>query len=160
MSVRKDSYVWIGVALTGAAIGVVIVMLIIDMMRPRLTLHLGDGVFVARVVKTEAERAKGLAGAEELPRDQAMFFTFAQDDLHGVWMKGMYIPIDIVWLDKDKKVVHMVRYVTPDTFPTVYKPKTPARYVVELAAGTIDERAIKIGAVARFDERRVEEGVE
>ncbi len=160
MSVKKDSYVWVGVALISAAIGAVIIMVIIDMMQPKITLRIGDGIFTAKLAKTDIQRTKGLSDINRLSEDQAMLFVFAQEGFYGIWMKDMKIPIDIVWLDKDKKVIHVARHIAPDTYPTIYRPKDSAKYVLEFAAGTIDKQTIKIGSIAQFDERRAEEGVE
>jgi hypothetical protein len=49
-------------------------------------------------------------------------------------MKGMNFPIDIVWLNKDKKVIYIVKNAPFDDQTTIYKPRTPALYVIELPA--------------------------
>lgn len=155
MSVRKDSYAWLWVALAVVGIVVTIVVVVISMAQPRLTLHVGDGVFTARVAKTDSQRAKGLSGVNNLPKHQAMLFIFPKSEPHGIWMKDMRIPIDVVWLDESKKVIHIVRDMDPTSYPTIYRPQAPARYVVELPAGTVKERAIRLGTIARFDENAV-----
>ncbi len=64
----------------------------------------------------------------------------------------MKVPIDIIWLDKDKKVVEIVKKASPEGGEkTVFVPKKDARYVVELPAGTADNKAIRVGRTAIFD---------
>ena len=158
MSVRKDSYAWFWVTLAVLAIIFTIVMVVIDMMQPKLTVRLGDGVFTARVAVTDAEREKGLSGVKNLSKNQAMLFVFPHNGTHGIWMKDMKIPIDVVWLDKNRKVVHIVHNMEPESYPTTERSRLPAKYVIELPAGTARERAIHIGAIASFDENSIVEG--
>lgn len=120
-------------------------------MQPRVTLRLGGGVFNARLARTEAEREKGLAGVTKLGESDAMLFVFDKSGKPVMWMKDMKIPLDIIWLNTDKKVVYIVKNVTPDTYPRVFIPKNDARYVVEVAAGTIESDAIMVDQVAAFD---------
>ena len=152
MSVKKDSYAWVWVALVSIAVVATIVLVIVAMTRPKLTLRLGDGVFTASVAATDETRQKGLSGVKELPKDRAMLFVFPLSRTYGIWMKDMKIPIDVVWLDDDRKVIHIVHDMQPDSYPTIYRPKLPARYVIELPAGTAKERSIRVGTVANFDE--------
>ena len=69
----------------------------------------------------------------------------------------MNFPIDIIWLDKDKKVVYIVKNAPPESYPyEQFEPKEEVRYVLEVAAGTVQQKKITIGAVAQFDENNLE----
>ncbi len=69
----------------------------------------------------------------------------------------MKYPIDIVWLDKDKKVVYIVKNAPPESYPYEnFTPKQDARYVLELPAGTVSKKSIAIGKEAMFDENAIE----
>lgn len=117
---------------------------------PRAQLQLGDGEFRARVVASAAERQQGLSGTRELKPSDAMLFVFPHDSAWGIWMKDMYVPIDIVWLDASKRAVWVKESVQPDSYPETYAPEQAARYVVELPAGTVQRQSIKVGAQAEF----------
>ena len=72
-------------------------------------------------------------------------------------MKDMNYPIDIVWLDKDKKIVYIVKNAPPESYPyETFVPKQDARYVLELPAGTVGPKSIVIGKEAAFDENTLE----
>ena len=157
MSVQKDSYTWLFVTVAVVAVVAIIVTVIVGMAQSKVTVQLGDGIFKAQVARTDSELKKGLSGVSEFSRDQVLLFIFPKDDVYGVWMKDMKIPIDIVWLNKDKKVIHLVSNATPESYPKTFTPPKPARYIIELASGTIKTRAIKIGATAKFDETRAME---
>ena len=127
-------------------------MFLTDKQQPRVTLTLSRGTFQAKVVDTEVLREKGLSGTKELQLTDAMLFVFDENDKHGIWMKDMLFPIDIVWLDEKRKVIYMVKHAEPSSYPyTTYKPTKPARYVIEFPADTIERKDIIIGDKAIFD---------
>jgi uncharacterized membrane protein (UPF0127 family) len=84
---------------------------------------------------TEAEREKGLGDRADVPDNYGMLFVFAQNDRYGFWMKDTLVPLDIYWLNDKGQVVSMVLEVAPSTYPNVFYPAQPARYVLETAAG-------------------------
>ncbi len=89
----------------------------------------------ARAVKTETEKQRGLANRTKIPGNDGMLFVFETDDRHGIWMKDMRMDIDIIWIDANKRIVTVERNVKPNTYPKVFQPTKPARYVLEVAAG-------------------------
>lgn len=99
----------------------------------------------AEVVDTEVLRKRGISGKEGLSTNQAMLLVFDKPDKHGIWMKNMKFSIDIVWLDISKKVVSISEEVSPDSYPLVYKPSEPSKYVIELGAGGVQKFGIKVG---------------
>lgn len=115
------------------------------------TLRLGGGVFTARFADTREERIQGLSGTESLPADEALIFVYDRDDIWKIWMKDMRYAIDIVWLDESKTIVDIVEDATPESYPTEFAPDRDARYVIELASGTVKERSIRVGQTAEFD---------
>jgi uncharacterized membrane protein (UPF0127 family) len=82
--------------------------------------------------------ALGLGGRKSLAENQGMLFIYDHEQPLPFWMHGMLIPIDIIWLDKNCRVVHIEENVPPcsqeGTCPT-YTPSVDAQYVLETAAG-------------------------
>jgi uncharacterized membrane protein (UPF0127 family) len=157
MSRRKDALSWGLIVLVLLLVGAAAVYVMWPQLQPHTTLHLGDGVFTARVAKTSTELEKGLSDTRGLGEDQAMILVYDKDGKWPVTMKGMKYPIDIVWLDKDKKVVYIVKNATPESYPyDVFVPKADARFVVEVPAGTTGKKAITINGAATFDENNLE----
>jgi uncharacterized membrane protein (UPF0127 family) len=76
--------------------------------------------------------------SSEREDDPGLLFVFDEPGLHGIWMKDMRFPIDILWLDDAFQVVDVRKNVAPDSYPTVFKPTKPARYVLEVTAGFAD----------------------
>jgi uncharacterized protein len=101
---------------------------------------------------TPEEQAMGLMFREKLEDDWGMLFVFPEDDYRSFWMKNTLVPLDMVWLDQDGKVVDVKADVQPcklDPCP-LYTPKGPGRAVVELKSGTAGVHGVKDGATLRF----------
>ncbi len=110
-----------------------------------VTMQLADTVLEVKVVSTNEERRRGLSGVVGLEPDEGMFFVFDSDGYYGIWMKDMLFSIDILWLNSNKEIVHIESFVDPDTYPTVFKPDKPARYVLEVNAGFVVKHKINVG---------------
>src|SRR6266542_6597913 len=106
MSVRKNVLSWGLIVLVLGLVGAAAYYVLAPQLRPHVTVHLGDGVFLAQVAKTQPTREKGLSGTTSLRSEEAMLFVYDSDGKWPIWMKDMNYPIDIIWLDKDKKVVY------------------------------------------------------
>ena len=120
-----------------------------------LTLPSGKVVQVEVMVKDE-DRAMGLMFRPSLPLDRGLLFVFDQPDFHGFWMKNCRFAIDMVWLDEQKRVVHVAEAVPPckaDPCP-VYEPLRKASYVVELNAGQARREKAVLGASLGFSVAR------
>jgi uncharacterized membrane protein (UPF0127 family) len=74
-----------------------------------------------------------------------MLFVFPKDDLYGFWMKDMFIPIDIIWLSDTGTILTIAPSVPANSYPHVFYPSTPARYVMEMRAGQAAARNWQIG---------------
>lgn len=127
---------------------------ILNSFRPTVRVDLASGVYQLWTADTEASLEQGLSGVKSLPAFGGLLMKFDRDAKWGIWMKDMHFPIDIIWLDKDKKVVYIVKDAQPDDSSDrpVFTPNDNARYVIELAAGTVQTGGIKPGMVAKFDE--------
>jgi uncharacterized membrane protein (UPF0127 family) len=110
-------------------------------------IFLPDGFSItAEVAISDEERQLGLMFREKLNHDQGMIFVFKDEDFHFIWMKNMKISIDILWLDKEKRIVHIERNAPPCKKPPCasYSSKIPAMYVLEIKAGMSDKNQLKL----------------
>lgn len=112
----------------------------------------GKNCLHVELARTSEERAKGLMFRAHLAQGRGMLFIFSEDGLWDFWMKNTYMPLDIIWLNKDKSVVDVLENAGPaqGSHPPVYKGVFPARYVLEANAGFVQNQGIKIGDKARF----------
>jgi len=102
------------------------------------------------VAKTTTEREKGLSGVASLPSDSGMLFVFDDKSKAQVfWMKGMLIPIDIIWI-KEGKVIKIDKNIpapdegTPDNRLKTYSAGVPVDFVLEVNSGFSDTNKIKV----------------
>lgn len=116
-----------------------------------VTLVINDHSINAEVAETDYEKRRGLSGRVELPPNEALLLVFDSPNYHGIWMKGMNFPIDIVWIDENWVVVGVEREVRPDTFPNVFYPPEPVKYVLELSSGATLEAGIDTGSTVSLD---------
>lgn len=124
-------------------------VVLLQMQRDESTLRLGGQEYQVAVMRTDEELQRGLSGTDTLATNQAMIFVFARDAKWPIWMKDMNYPIDIVWLDNDRRVVHTVSGAQPSSYPgTEFVPAVASRYVIELSNGTVERLGIKKGDLA------------
>jgi uncharacterized membrane protein (UPF0127 family) len=104
-------------------------------------------IIYAEIADTPAAREKGLGGKENLAENEGMLFLFPEKDYYSFWMKGMIIPIDIIWLS-DSEIVDITENLSPpkngDPLP-LFKPKLPVNKVLEVNAGYVKKHNLKIG---------------
>jgi len=117
-----------------------------------LTLPSGKVLQVELMVKDE-DRAMGVMFRPSLPIDRGLLFVFQAPDFHGFWMKNCKFPIDMVWLDAERRIVHVAEAVPPclkDPCPT-YQPMRKGLYVLEVNAGQARREKATVGAELRFE---------
>lgn len=106
----------------------------------------------AEVADNDANRQIGLSGRTCIPANTAMLFVFDEPAKYAFWMKDMRFAIDIVWLDADKKVVHIEQDVSPETYPKTFTSSEPALYVLELRSGRAVELGLQRGSTVTFQQ--------
>jgi uncharacterized protein len=111
-------------------------------------------VLVADIAATDEQRTKGLSVKDRLGENEAMLFVFDNEAEHSFWMKNMKFPIDIIWLDSDKTIVHIEHNLQPCSFellcPT-YKPNVESLYVLETVGGFAEKYDIVKRTMVEFD---------
>jgi len=118
---------------------------------PRVVLPSGR-TYNLEVVRTPEEQAQGLMFRESLPEKTGMLFPFTDKGVHHFWMKNTMIPLDMVWMDAEGKVI----FVSADTPPCKadpcpsYGPDAPAVSVLEIAGGMAKKEKVTVGSSIKF----------
>ena len=99
------------------------------------------------VSSTSAQQEQGLSYRTNVPDNYAMLFAFPQDGQYGFWMKDMDVPLDMVWVTSDGTIASITPDIPADTYPEVYYPPEPIRYVLETRAGFAAEKGWKAGTL-------------
>lgn len=107
----------------------------------------------AEVADTPEKLLFGLAFRESLPPDGGMLYIFHTSERHRVWTKAFRIPVDVMWVDESKHVVHIVEDVEPcseDPCPWYGPPPENARYVIQTNAGFVKQEGLVTGVKLKF----------
>lgn len=108
------------------------------------------GYLHLEVADTDEERRVGLMNRRDLDEGSGMLFRFEGEyDAGCFWMKNTYIPLDIIWLDDDKKVIYVHKNATTLS-ETPICPASNGKYVIEINAGRAEQLGLELGAQVRF----------
>lgn len=99
------------------------------------------------IADNDLEREKGLMYRENLCEDCGMLFKFPKDVQNGFWMKNCLIPLDILFISNEGKILDIKRDFRPcdqDECPT-YSPDQPYRCVLEVNSGWSEKNGVETG---------------
>lgn len=122
--------------------------------RDRIYVTMGNAAITAEIATTSEESELGLGQRDTLDEHAGMVFIMDPPRQAAFWMKGMRIPLDIIWVSKGK-ISGIERNVqpplTPDEYPKtiVLSPGTVA-YVIEVNGGWSDRNFVKVGEQVVF----------
>jgi uncharacterized membrane protein (UPF0127 family) len=80
-------------------------------------------------------------------KPKSLVFVFEKEKKTPLHMLFVFFPIDVLYLDKNKKIVEMKKSLMPFHF---YSPRRKAKYVVELPFGAIERTKTKVGDKIEF----------
>ena len=118
-----------------------------------LWVELAGERYAVEVADDDAERARGLMFRDELGRGRGMLFLHEREEPQAYWMKNTRIPLDILYFDRERRLVSQQRDVPPcsagDRCPP-YPSESPAQFVLELDAGEAARLGLKNGEPLKF----------
>jgi len=117
------------------------------------TVYFKNHCFYVELAQTAEEKAKGLTLREHLDPDKGMLFIYKKERKYIFTMKNTLIPLDIIWINKDKEVCFIgvnIQPATPKSYAKI-TPKVKAKYVLELNAGIAAKIGLKIEDSLVFD---------
>lgn len=118
------------------------------------TAKIQNQTFKLLLTKTPKEKEVGLSEKTSLPQDTGMLFSFDNADFYSFWMKNMKIPIDIIYINKNRVVTvfeDLPAPKSPDENLAIFKPDEPADKVLEINAGLSKKYGIKKGDEVTFE---------
>jgi uncharacterized membrane protein (UPF0127 family) len=108
----------------------------------------GPHVFNVEVVRTPAERERGLMDRRTMPQDRGMLFDFQTEQPVIFWMKDTYIPLDMIFVAQNGRVVGIKHDAKPMD-ETLIPSGAPALGVIELNGGVTNTIGLKIGDMVK-----------
>lgn len=100
--------------------------------------------FQVEVARTDEHRARGLMFRKFMPQDRGMLFDFKVEQPVMMWMRNTYIPLDMVFIARDGRVINIAENTEPLSERTIAS-AAPAFAVLELNAGVAQKIGLKSG---------------
>jgi uncharacterized membrane protein (UPF0127 family) len=100
----------------------------------RIATATGEHQFKVEIADTPKMRARGLMFRKSMPDDHGMLFDFKAERPVSMWMKNTYIPLDMVFIGRDGRVVGVAANTEPLSERIITSPES-AYAVLELNAG-------------------------
>ena len=115
-----------------------------------LTLHTatGEHAYSVEVAATFATRDRGLMYRRYMPMDRGMLFEFDRDEPVAFWMKNTFIPLDMIFIARNGKVMRIVDRAEPMS-ETGIPSGGPVAAVLELNGGAAAQIGLQVGDTAR-----------
>ncbi len=121
--------------------------------QPKVTIESSKGEvsFEVEIAATPEKREVGLMYRRELPANHGMLFIFPAEKVNSFWMKNTPIPLDMIFISRERKIVGIVH----DTVPFSLDGRSvtvPSQYVLEINGGLSRRYGFKAGDPVRFDD--------
>tara|TARA_B100000925_G_scaffold278402_1_gene247193 strand:- start:204 stop:698 length:495 start_codon:yes stop_codon:yes gene_type:complete len=93
------------------------------------------------------QQRRGLMFIRDLPENTGMLFTYQRNNIHSMWMKNTYIPLDIIFVREDGSVSSIIHNTKPMSLRPLNSIE-PIKYVLELNGGSA--KNLNLGENSRF----------
>ena len=103
------------------------------------------------VATSPEEKAKGLMFREILPERQGMLFLYAPPLNARMWMKNTLIPLDMLFIDADNRIIHIHKNAKPHDLTPIGAGKSVAA-VLEINGSAAEKLDIRVGDMVKIDE--------
>jgi len=109
----------------------------------------------AETMRDEMELVKGMMFRDSLPEGRGMLFIHPDEDIFHYWMYQTKMPLDIVWMDHDRRIVEMSLNTPPCKSKsardcTNYGGNFKSKYALEVNAGVASKNGLKVGETLDF----------
>jgi uncharacterized membrane protein (UPF0127 family) len=105
--------------------------------------------FRVELALTPDQQHRGLMYRQSLAPDAGMLFVFDQQAVQSFWMKNTLIPLDMLFIGADRRIVGIVASAEPQT-EIARSVGLPSLYVLEIGGGLSGQLGIRPGQVAEF----------
>src|SRR6185295_13832170 len=98
----------------------------------------------------ELDTARGMMFHDALAPGRGMFTIYPKEEKHPVYTYNCRVPLDVLWMDRDQRVVEIAVDLPPCTSKSakacpIYGGVEVSRYSLELNGGTAKTYKLKVG---------------
>ncbi len=97
------------------------------------------------VARSSQKQEYGLMNRTNISVNSGMLFIFDDETQRNFWMKNTLISLDIIYLDKNLKVVQLYKSTRPNQTLETYSSKIPSQFTIEVNSGWSENHNLKIG---------------
>jgi hypothetical protein len=115
----------------------------------KVTIEVGGEKFDTWVMDTLPKMQEGLMFVqdEDIDKDEAMIFVYPEPQPMSFWMRNTFIPLDIIYVSEDKKILNSYTMIPLDERPNQYPSQGSAKYAIEFEEGAIERLDLKPGMI-------------
>ncbi len=110
----------------------------------------GAVIFHAELAATPKQQERGLMFRTKLAENAGMLFPFKEPKMTAFWMKNTLIPLDMVFIAEDGKIVNIARNTAPESLAPISSGK-PVFAVLEIGGSVADRLGVQEGDVVVVD---------
>ncbi len=111
-----------------------------------INIYIGKNVLSTNLATTTLEQEVGLMKDTNLEEKQSMLFTFNHNSIHTFWMAYTYIPLDMLFISSNYKIVEIIKAIPCTSNKCLlYKPKYNSKYVIEVNPSFVEKNNIRVG---------------
>ena len=103
------------------------------------------------VAKTDEEQAMGLMNRLDLKNNSGMLFLFDNEKKASFWMKNTFIPLDIIFINKNGSINKIYKNTKPKSLKRI-KSKGEVLAVLEINAGETNKHNIGYRSFINLEE--------
>jgi uncharacterized membrane protein (UPF0127 family) len=100
--------------------------------------------FQVEIATSREEKIRGLMFREQMPRHHGMIFYYAPPTDAQMWMKNTLIPLDMLFIDENQRIVHIHHSATPHSLVPIGAGQ-PVAAIIEINGGEAQSEKIQVG---------------
>lgn len=109
---------------------------------------INSNLLTVEIADTKNSRELGLMFRDKLDEGSGMLFIYNSPQILGFWMENTYIPLDLAYIDKNKKIIQIQKMRPKDRTSVVSK--VPVLYALEVNSGWFSKHNIRVGDYVEF----------
>lgn len=107
--------------------------------------------FQVEIADEPGEHSRGLMFRDALSENSGMLFLYPYPRPASFWMKNTKIPLDMLFIDADGRIVKIAEETTPFSLDPVSS-DAPVVGILEIAGGESERKGIEVGDLAKWME--------
>ena len=110
-----------------------------------------------QIADNEYDRELGLMFRKHMQENRGMLFIFPQEGIQSFWMHNTYIPLDMIFVNAQDKIV-TIQNADKTLSDQTYSSIKPAQFVIEVNLGFAKKYGLKVGDIISWIKAKTDMG--